>query len=94
METSKFMRATLEVSVGSTVTWVNRDQMGHTVTPTDKAHWGSEGSGDDYETWIGVDEWWSFKFSKPGTYEYYCIPHGNEGAGGKYEGMAGTIVVS
>lgn len=93
MKDITFSPAKLTVAVGATVTWTNRDAMGHTVTPTDKALWGSEGSGDDFDAWLQNGQSWSFTFTKPGTYKYYCIPHASKGSDGEYRGMVGTIVV-
>jgi plastocyanin len=75
-----FDQASLLVRAGSTVTWINEDGARHTAT-SDTGIWdsGSFGRGDSF----------SFTFDEPGTYPYYCRPHGGPGG----EGMAGTIVV-
>jgi nitrite reductase (NO-forming) len=85
--------AAITLGVGSTVTWVNKDAIGHTVTPTDKGVWGTQGSGDAQATWLKQAQSWSFKFTKPGTYEYFCIPHAGKGADGKYTGMVGKVII-
>lgn len=58
----------MSVPVGTTVRWVNRDPVGHTVTPDDGA-WGSR--------LIGPGEVFEHTFSEPGEYPYHCIPHPN-----------------
>ncbi len=70
MKDIKFAPPLLEVTVGSTVAWTNRDAVSHTVTPTDKNAWGTSGSGDDQSQWLKQDQSWSFKFTKAGTYEH------------------------
>ncbi|MBI2078676.1 MAG: nitrite reductase, copper-containing [Euryarchaeota archaeon] len=94
MQDAKYMPATLTVAVGSTVTWTNKDPVGHTVTPTDKALWGTDGSGDAQTKWLTKGQSWSFTFTKPGTFEYYCIPHAYKDASGKYNGMVAKVVVT
>lgn len=78
-----FEPATLTIKVGDTVTWTNTGQVAHTAT-----------SGDgDTETPSGVwnsglldpGESFSFTFTTPGTFDYYCIPH---------PFMQGQIIVS
>jgi plastocyanin len=58
----------LTVPVGTTVTWINRDDMPHTVV-----------SMDDSKTFksnvLDTDEKFSFTFSKAGTYPYFCSLH-------------------
>lgn len=93
MKDMQYSPATLTVAEGATVTWTNQEATGHTVTPTDKTHWGSEGSGDEFEAWLQNGQSWSFTFTKPGTYEYYCVPHASKGADGQFQGMVGTIIV-
>ena len=63
-----FGPVTLTVPVGTTVTWVNRDDIPHTVVST-----------DDAKTFkskvLDTDEKFSFTFSKSGTYPYFCSVH-------------------
>lgn len=57
----------LTISVGTTVTWTNDDSnMLHTVTDVD----GTFDSG-----FLEAGESWSFTFTDPGEYEYFCQPH-------------------
>src|SRR5258708_7191564 len=62
----KFSRPTLTVPVGTTVTWLNRDEDVHTVVSTILAF---KSAGLD------TDEAYSYKFTKPGVYEYFCTLH-------------------
>lgn len=63
-----FGPSTLTVSVGTTVTWTNRDDIPHTVV-----------SADDPKVFkskvLDTDEKFSFKFEKAGTYPYFCSIH-------------------
>jgi len=61
-----FGPATLTVSVGTTVTWANRDDIPHTVVSTD---------GVFKSKVLDTDEKFSFTFSKAGTYPYFCSIH-------------------
>jgi plastocyanin len=62
----KFSRPILTVPPGTTVTWLNRDEDVHTVVSTTQA-FRSAG--------LETDEAYSFKFTKPGIYEYFCTLH-------------------
>lgn len=57
---------TLEVAVGSTVIWVNADDVPHTVRSTEDL-FRSEA--------LDTDAVFEHRFWKPGTYEYYCGLH-------------------
>ena len=63
-----FGPAALTVSVGSTVTWTNHDDIPHTVVSTDnpKAFKSKV---------LDTDEKFSFTFTKAGTYAYFCSVH-------------------
>jgi plastocyanin len=61
-----FTPATLTVAAGATVTWVNRDDIPHTVVSTDKS-WKSKA--------LDTDETFSRVFAKPGRYPYFCSLH-------------------
>jgi plastocyanin len=58
----------MQVKAGTTVTWVNEDEIFHTVTAEKK-----EGSFD--APLDGKGKSFSFTFSQPGTYAYYCDRH-------------------
>ncbi len=61
-----FGPAALTVTVGTTVTWTNRDDIPHTVVSTDGAFKSKV---------LDTDEKFSFTFSKVGTYPYFCSIH-------------------
>jgi plastocyanin len=74
----------ITVPVGTTVTWVNQDSVGHTVTegdpnspkPANLRVFDSSGEGlTGKVALIGPGQSWSYTFTTPGTYEYYCIVH-------------------
>ena len=73
----------LNVSVGDSVTWVNHGRLPHTTTS------GVNGKPDG--KWdsphIGRGGRYSYVFSEPGVYHYYCIPHHGLG-------MKGVVVVT
>lgn len=57
---------TLRVSVGTTVTWTNRDVVPHTVVST----------GGVFKSKVrDTNEIFSYTFSKAGTYPYHCSVH-------------------
>ena len=70
----------LTIAVGTTVTWTNTDTVAHTVTWDDK----SVDSG-----LFQQGETFSYTFTTPGTFGYYCIPHGAPGSG-----MYGSVSVT
>ena len=61
-----FGPTTLTVAAGTTVTWTNRDDIPHTVVSDDKAFKSKV---------LDTDEKFSFTFTKPGTYGYFCSIH-------------------
>lgn len=61
-----FTPPTLTVAVGTTVTWVNHDDIVHTVTSQDKTFASSP---------LDTNDHFSFRFTTPGTYAYYCAIH-------------------
>jgi plastocyanin len=62
-----FAPATLTVPAGTTVTWVNQDDVPHTIVS-------SEGKTLKSPV-LDTDEKFSFTFTKAGTYPYYCSIH-------------------
>jgi amicyanin len=70
-----FAPQALEVQVGTTVTWINRDDIPHTIkgiaTPIKSQA-------------LDTDDSYSFTFSQPGEYSYFCGIHPH---------MTGKIVV-
>jgi plastocyanin len=59
---------TLTVAAGTRVTWVNRDDVPHTVTSTAKPRSFDSGA-------LDTDATFAFVFTTPGTYEYFCTVH-------------------
>lgn len=57
---------TLTVSVGATVTWTNRDDVPHTVVSSD---------GVFKSKALDTDDQFSYTFTKPGAYPYFCSIH-------------------
>jgi plastocyanin len=58
---------TLKVATGTTVTWTNNDDVPHTVVSEDKTTFRSKA--------LDTGEKFSYTFSKPGTYPYFCSVH-------------------
>jgi plastocyanin len=54
------------VKVGTTITWVNEDDIPHTVVATGKAFRSKA---------LDTDDKFSFTFTTPGAYEYFCSLH-------------------
>jgi plastocyanin len=57
----------LTVTVGTTVTWINRDDIPHTVVADDKHTFKSRV--------LDTDERFSFTFTSPGEFGYFCSLH-------------------
>jgi plastocyanin len=67
----------LTVAVGTTVTWMNRDDIPHTVVSTD--------NDKTFKSKVlDTDEKFSFTFTKTGTYPYFCSIHPK---------MTGSVIV-
>ena len=63
-----FSFAPMEMTIpaGTQVTWVNKDDVPHTVISVDHQFKSKA---------LDTDEKFSFTFEKPGTYEYFCSVH-------------------
>ncbi|MGO9519333.1 MAG: cupredoxin family copper-binding protein [Candidatus Korobacteraceae bacterium] len=61
-----FSPATITVPVGTTVRWTNHDDIPHTVVSDDKAFKSKV---------LDTDEQFTYTFTKPGTYGYFCSIH-------------------
>jgi plastocyanin len=70
-----FAPVEISVSAGTTVTWTNHDDIPHTVVSTDKVFKSKV---------LDTDDKYSYTFTKPGTYPYFCSVHPK---------MTGTVVV-
>jgi len=57
---------TLTVHAGTTVTWTNSDDIPHTAVSTDSVFKSKV---------MDTDEKFSYTFTKPGTYSYFCSVH-------------------
>lgn len=69
--------ATLTIKAGDTVTWTNHDQAPHDAVTT-------AGPAQFRSPMLATGQTWSFTFTTPGTYSYYCSVHPD---------MRGQIVV-
>ena len=70
-----FVPSRLTVRAGTTVTWRNEDDIPHTVTSASQLFKSKA---------LDTDDSFSFTFTEPGTYDYFCSLHPR---------MTGTIVV-
>jgi len=71
-----FSPATLTVKAGTTVTWTNRDDIPHGIASSNSAFKRSQA--------LDTDDSYSFTFTAPGTYQYFCYLHPH---------MVGSVVV-
>jgi plastocyanin len=60
----------LHIKRGTKVTWTNFDDQPHTVTSKD-------GNGPLNSPLLHKGDSWSYVFTKPGQYDYYCAVHPN-----------------
>jgi amicyanin len=65
----------ITVKAGTTVTWTNHDDIPHTVTSS---------TGAFRSKALDTDDKFTFTFTTPGTYKYFCALHPH---------MTGSIVV-
>jgi plastocyanin len=70
-----FVPQVITVAPGTTVTWTNADEDPHTVTANDKSF---------HSAAMDSDDKFSFTFTKPGEFAYFCSLHPH---------MTGKIVV-
>ncbi len=78
IEDFSFSPATITIKKGTTVTWTNKDSVGHTATPdTPVGEFGSE--------LLAKDQTYSYTFDTAGTFAYHCRPHPN---------MKATVIVA
>ena len=62
-----FGPAAITIAAGTTVTWTNNDDVPHVVTSDDNKMFKSKA--------LDTDDHFSYTFTKPGTYNYYCAIH-------------------
>jgi len=70
-----FAPATLAAEVGTPILWTNKDDIPHTVVDT---------KGRFKSKVLDTDDKWSYTFTEPGTYDYFCSIHPH---------MTGRVVV-
>ena len=70
----------LTVKVGSTVNWTNHDDIPHTIVSAGKFR----------SKTLDTDDSFSFTFTTPGTYKYFCSLHPHMTATVVVEGKVGT----
>jgi plastocyanin len=66
----------LTVKAGTTITWTNKDDIPHGIAATNNAFSRSKA--------LDTNDSYSFTFTTPGSYQYFCYIHPH---------MTGTIVV-
>jgi amicyanin len=71
-----FNPPTLRVMAGTTVTWTNKDDIPHGIASSSSAFARSQA--------LDTNDKFSFTFTKPGTYQYFCYIHPH---------MVGSVVV-
>jgi len=75
MKSIAFQPGRIEIPTGTTVAWTNNDAVQHTVTAVDR----SFDSGN-----MAPGASWPHTFTKPGTYQFFCVVH---------PFMKGTVIV-
>jgi plastocyanin len=94
-EGQRFTPTTAIVQAGTTITFVNESSEAHTVTAREgvPAYFASGGFESEEEArdnladaLVGQEGTYEVTFDEPGTYEYFCIPH-------EQQGMRATIEV-
>jgi plastocyanin len=63
-----FVPPEVTIPVGTKVTWVNHDDVPHTATSSAKPRLFDSGT-------LDTDDQFSFVFTAPGTYDYFCAVH-------------------
>jgi plastocyanin len=77
IENFAYIPREVDIPVGATVIWQNADDVPHTATSKDDPQVFDSGP-------LDTDDKFSFTFTKPGTYAYYCKVHPH---------MTGVVVV-
>ena len=83
LKNTAFNPASLTVSAGAEVVWVNADGFSHTVTSSSVP-----ATGPTWDHAVAAGARTSVRFTLAGTYQYYCKIHGGPGTG-----MHATVVV-
>jgi plastocyanin len=79
IEGNSFRPSSKTIVAGTTITWVNKDNVSHTATSGSGSPTGVFDSGN-----LGNGQSFSYTFDSTNTYGYYCKLHPN---------MRGTIIV-
>jgi plastocyanin len=61
-----FAPGNIAIAAGATVTWTNNDDVPHVIASDDKSFRSKA---------LDTDDRFSYTFTKPGTYIYYCAIH-------------------
>jgi plastocyanin len=91
-EPAVYEPATVTIKVGDTVKWINTGKTLHSVTlvPENAQNPASvsepKGAATFDSGFMAPDATFSYKFTIPGTYKYFCVPH-------EKAGMVGEVVV-
>jgi plastocyanin len=70
-----FSPGTVTISPGTSIKWTNHDDVPHTATSTTKVF---------NSPTLDTDDTFTFTFTRPGTYPYFCAVHPH---------MTGTVIV-
>ena len=68
IENYAYAPSSITVDVGDSITWTNDDTAPHTITT-------SSGPRTLSSPYLSKGQSWSFTFTTPGTYSYYCAVH-------------------
>ncbi len=68
IENFAYSPETITIKKGTTITWTNKDSVGHTVT--------GEDGGPDSDS-LAQGESYSYTFNEAGSFSYFCKPHPN-----------------
>jgi len=74
------------INVGDLIVWIIVDDFHNTVAAAGQAEFWDTPimfAGDSFE----------YVFTIPGTYNYYCLPHGSDNGDGTVTGMSGKVTV-
>ncbi len=66
IEIKNYMFMEVTVPAGTKVTWINRDEVPHTVIERNKLF---------HSAALDTDDKFSYVFNTPGTYDYFCSLH-------------------
>ena len=70
LEIKNFQHKSVEIKVGTTITWKNNDRTPHTLT-----HYPGEGVKQFDSNRVEADTTFRYTFDKVGVFDYYCKLH-------------------